>query len=77
MSSDEFSIIDQVFATATHSQAGVKLGIGDDAAIVQLQQDQQLVVSVDTMVEGVHFLPDVDAEAIGHKILAVNFSTLR
>jgi thiamine-monophosphate kinase len=34
------------------------------------------VVSVDMLVEGTHFFPDVDPEALGHKTLAVNLSDL-
>ena len=35
-----------------------------------------LVVTTDVLVEGVHFAPDTDAEAIGYKALAVNLSDL-
>ena len=37
---------------------------------------QQLAVSIDTLASGVHFLPDCDPEAIGHKCLAVGLSDL-
>ena len=33
-------------------------------------------MTADTMVEGVHFLPDFDPESLGHKLLAVNLSDL-
>ena len=33
-------------------------------------------MTTDTMVEGVHFFPDCDAESLGHKLLAVNLSDL-
>ncbi len=57
-----------------HPQA---LGIGDDAALIRpLAPEEQLVVAVDTMVEGRHHRPDVDPAALGHKLLAVNLSDL-
>jgi thiamine-monophosphate kinase len=57
-----------------HPQA---LGIGDDAALIRpLAEGEQLVVAVDTMVEGRHHRPDVDPAALGHKLLAVNLSDL-
>jgi thiamine-monophosphate kinase len=34
------------------------------------------VAATDMLVEGVHFFPDVDPEALGHKALAVNISDL-
>jgi thiamine-monophosphate kinase len=36
----------------------------------------ELAVTVDTLVSGIHFLPDVDPEKLGHKALAVNLSDL-
>lgn len=52
------------------------LGIGDDAALLQVPAGQSLVAAVDTMVEGVHFLPGTAAADLGWKALAVNLSDL-
>ncbi|MEE8338978.1 MAG: thiamine-phosphate kinase [Xanthomonadales bacterium] len=52
------------------------VGIGDDAAVLDIPQDRQLVVTTDTLVEGVHFLTSSDAQNLGHKALAVNLSDL-
>jgi thiamine-monophosphate kinase len=38
--------------------------------------DGALAIAVDTLVAGTHFPPDLDAEAIGHRALAVNLSDL-
>ena len=57
-------------------RADVALGVGDDAALLQLPPGQQLVVTTDLLVSGVHFLPDADPAALGHKALAVNLSDL-
>jgi thiamine-monophosphate kinase len=54
----------------------VLLGIGDDCAIVQSKALQQIAISVDTLVEGIHFLPNTDPESLGHKSLAVSLSDL-
>ena len=56
--------------------SGIRLGIGDDAALLQPTQGRRLAVSVDTLIAGVHFLADVDPEKLGHKSLAVNLSDM-
>ena len=52
------------------------LGIGDDAAVLDVPDGQQLVVTTDTLVEGIHFLPGTAPRDLGHKSLAVNLSDL-
>ncbi len=54
----------------------VALGIGDDAAVISnLQAD--LVVTTDTLMDGVHFkVGEVDPKRIGRKALNVNLSDL-
>ncbi|HFC92474.1 MAG TPA: thiamine-phosphate kinase [Leucothrix mucor] len=73
----EFDLIQDYF---NWQQAfdSVQIGIGDDAAVLNLPNNkkQQLVVSVDTFIEGVHFPENTPADAIGHKALAVNLSDL-
>lgn len=79
MADAEFSIIERYFAARARSQApreDVVVGIGDDAAILQLPAAQQLVMAVDTLVAGVHFPAQASASSIGHKALAVNLSDL-
>src|SRR3972149_8856710 len=52
-------------------------GIGDDAAIVEPERNQVEVLSVDALVEGVHFhRAFVPPRAIGYRALAVNLSDL-
>jgi thiamine-monophosphate kinase len=69
----EFDVIRRYFDRPVGDRQ-VTLGIGDDAAIVQLTPGSELVLAVDMMVESRHFLPDADARSLGHKILAVNLS---
>lgn len=52
------------------------LGIGDDGAVLEIPRDRQLVVTTDTLVEGVHFSIGTDAQNLGHKALAVNLSDI-
>jgi thiamine-monophosphate kinase len=76
MSSSEFDIIRRYFTDQQSKRADVSLGIGDDAALLQPASGQSLVVSVDTLVSGVHFPVDTPPGAIGHKALAVNLSDM-
>ncbi len=55
---------------------GVKLGIGDDAAVLELPAGSQLVAATDTLNAGIHFPEDTSAFDIGYKCLAVNLSDL-
>lgn len=52
------------------------LGIGDDCALIAPRDGELLAISTDMLVEGRHFLPEVDPHALGHKALAVNLSDL-
>jgi thiamine-monophosphate kinase len=53
------------------------VGIGDDAAIVEPERNRVEVLTVDALVEGVHFdRAFVPADAIGYRGLAVNLSDL-
>src|SRR5690625_2227941 len=74
----EFELIRRFFrqAQAEHSATGVLLGIGDDAALLDLPADQQLAVSVDTLVSGVHFPAKANAEDVAQRALRVNLSDL-
>ena len=71
----EFSLIERYFNWHQPSEL-INTGIGDDAAVVDVPTGEQLVISVDTSVCGVHFPESTPAHAIGHKSLAVNLSDL-
>ncbi len=72
----EFDLIEIIKQRCSRSRADVRLGIGDDAAVVSVPVDHDLVVCTDTMVAGVHFPLDTDPADIGWKSLAVNLSDL-
>lgn len=56
---------------------GVTVGIGDDSAVLAPSGNEHVVVTVDSLVEGVHFDRRWSTGAdIGHKALAVNLSDL-
>jgi thiamine-monophosphate kinase len=71
----EFELIDRYFNRPPASGGWVTRGVGDDCALLQIG-DRGLAVTTDLLVEGRHFFPDADPEALGHKALAVNLSDL-
>jgi len=71
----EFELIHNYFQS-TDLPDDVTLGVGDDAALLNMPEGHQLVVTVDTLIEGVHFPVNTSPEDIGHKALAVNLSDL-
>jgi thiamine-monophosphate kinase len=79
----EFELIRRFFMrhsaapdSGSAAQAGVILGIGDDAALLDMPPGTELVAAVDTIVAGRHFPEGADARSIGHRALAVNLSDL-
>lgn len=74
----EFELIRHFFAAAPCAQGGdgVALGIGDDCALLALPAGQQLAVSTDTLVAGVHFPDPADPLLLGQRALAVAASDL-
>jgi thiamine-monophosphate kinase len=73
---NEFELIARYFAPTTVRRADVDLGIGDDGAVLSVPAGQQLVVTMDTLIAGVHFPEDTPPGDIGFKALAVNLSDL-
>lgn len=69
----EFELIRRYF---THRARHAVLGVGDDAALVNVRRGCELVVSADMLVAGRHFLRDADPYRLGHKALAVNLSDM-
>ena len=71
----EFDLIERIRARAI-ARDGVLLGIGDDAALLQVPAGHELAVTADTLNAGVHFPADAAPADIGWKALAVNLSDL-
>jgi len=59
----------------TRRQGGVKLGIGDDAALVAVRTGFELILTTDMSIEDVHFTRGLHpARAVGHRSLARSLS---
>ena len=74
----EFELIRNFFAAAPCAQGGegVALGIGDDCALLTVPPGEQLAISTDTLVAGVHFADPCDPFLLGQRSLAVAVSDL-
>ncbi len=72
----EFDIIQRYFTRKTTPDPALILGIGDDAALLRVPAGMELAVSVDTLVQGVHFPATTAPADIGYKALAVNLSDM-
>lgn len=72
---DEFSLIQTYFARGM-LRDNVLIGIGDDCAMVNPPAGRQLVMSIDTMVEGVHFAKGTPPEQIGIRVMCAALSDL-
>jgi thiamine-monophosphate kinase len=54
----------------------VRVGIGDDAAVLRVPPFHDVLVSMDTLLAGVHFPLTTESSDLGWKSLAVNLSDL-
>ncbi|QKN83076.1 thiamine-phosphate kinase [Scandinavium goeteborgense] len=76
MACGEFSLIARYFDRVRSSRLDVETGIGDDCALLNIPEKQTLAISTDTLVSGIHFLPDINPADLARKALAVNLSDL-
>jgi len=79
MSTREFSIIERYFkplATLSQHENTVIIGPGDDCAVLRVPDGQEVCVSTDTLLEGVHFLPNSRAKVVASRTMAANLSDL-
>ena len=72
----EFALIDRYFRNSGYKRPDVRLGVGDDAALLDSPAGCDLVAAIDTLVDGVHFPHGCPAASVGHRVLAVNLSDL-
>jgi thiamine-monophosphate kinase len=77
----EFDLIQRFFKTQSDLMLAtnpglVKLGIGDDCALLKTDSTEELAITSDMLVSGRHFFPDANPEWLGWKALAVNLSDL-
>ena len=71
----EFELIRELFAPLAADEPGA-LGLLDDAALIAPRPGFELVTAIDTIVEGVHFLPADPAFDVARKLMRVNLSDL-
>ena len=69
----EFELIRRFF---TRPAPHALLGVGDDAALIDLTPGMSLATSTDMLVSGRHFFSDVNPYLLGRKSLAVNLSDM-
>ena len=71
----EFDLIRRYFAPLAEGSPGA-LGLTDDAALLTLAEGRQIVLTTDTIVEGVHYPTGEDPADIARRLLRVNLSDL-
>src|SRR5215472_9028215 len=76
MALSEFALIERYFRRCGAQRSDVRLGVGDDAALLGVPAGSELVAAIDTLVAGVHFPHGSPPASIGHRALAVNLSDL-
>ena len=79
MSLDEHKIIQKYFSdvgSAYLAEQGVRVSVGDDAAIISNSSDKELIVSIDTSIKDVHFLSSMKAKDIAYRSVAIALSDL-
>ncbi len=74
----EFELIEHYFQQESLSWANeyISLGIGDDCAVINIPQDQELCLSMDTLLEDVHFPKNANPYDIATRALCVTLSDL-
>lgn len=73
----EEALLTQLRSLFAVTSTGVPVGVGDDAAVIDIPPGRQMVWSTDILVEGIHFLtPWQTARQLGRKCLAVNLSDI-
>lgn len=76
MPGGEFDLIARYFTRVGAPRSDVRIGVGDDGAVVLPPAARELVVVTDSLLEGVHFPPGSPAASVGHRAFAVNLSDL-
>ncbi|MCP4330788.1 MAG: thiamine-phosphate kinase [Alphaproteobacteria bacterium] len=73
--SDEFGLIARYFAPLAAEYWGA-FNLLDDAAVLSADADEEVVITTDVLVEGVHFRREDKAGGVARKALRVNLSDL-
>ena len=76
MPQSEFELIGRYFARLGATRSDVRVGVGDDGAVIMPPGSRELIAVTDTLVEGVHFPAGSPPASIGHRAFAVNLSDM-
>lgn len=71
----EFDLISRYFAPLSRSLSGAA-NLTDDTASLSISTGHEAVLTMDTMVAGIHFLPDDPPDLVARKLMRVNLSDL-
>jgi thiamine-monophosphate kinase len=73
----EFGLINHLTNKFENKVPSTIKGIGDDAAVIYLNEDESTLISTDLLIEGVHFnLMYMPLKHLGYKAVAVNVSDI-
>jgi thiamine-monophosphate kinase len=73
----EFGLIDHLTSNFELRNASSLLGVGDDAAVISISDDEAILLSTDMLIEGIHFnLMYMPLKHLGYKAVSVNVSDI-
>lgn len=73
----EFGLIDRLTDGIKFVNKSTVKGVGDDAAVLRVSGDRDILVTTDMLLEGIHFdLTYVPLKHLGYKAAVVNFSDI-
>jgi len=74
---NEFEFVRWLRGIAPAQRGRVKLGIGDDAALIGVGRGHELILTTDLSIGGIHFLPSIHPpRSVGHRALARSLSDI-
>ena len=76
MIKNESDLLKYIQKTINVKSQNVVKGIGDDCAVLKINEKQSLVITTDTSLKGPHFTDDYSPREIGYKSLATNLSDI-
>ena len=73
----EFGLIERLTKEITLTNKESKTGAGDDAAVLQFSNDEEVLLSTDLFMEGIHFdLTYFPLRHLGYKAVVANISDI-
>lgn len=73
----EFPLIERIGRRLPPYRNDVRVGVGDDAAVLEWDSDTYQLATCDIQVEGVHFLPEsITPYQLGRRAAAINLSDI-